>query len=84
MFFIFMGALGIISAILLGIVDKNNNGVLNSRDPRLLMENLMVSHVMKKSEVDSDLPENIKNILSSPTAQRDLRNSYVKRSMANK
>lgn len=34
-FFISMGVLGIISAVMLGIVDKRNGGVLNSNDPRL-------------------------------------------------
>lgn len=44
----------------------------------------MVSHVKLADEVDPDLPENQKAWLTSPGAQRGLRSSHVKRSMANK
>jgi hypothetical protein len=44
----------------------------------------MVSHLQDKDAVDPDLPSVVKDWLTSPGAQRGLRTSYVKRSMANK
>ena len=79
-FFVIMGIVGIISAIMVYIDDMKKGGILNSNDPRQARENCILDtpNLKKRDEVDEDLPKNVKDWLSSPTSQNALRNSYLK------